>query len=163
MSLPTNNWGGGVKTNRTSFLCRNRYGHHNTERNQQYCISFRVYCLNLSVIYWIFFFTTSLLFCDLDFHQTVDILVGTICSHVLIGLFLYPRKVYFLQGLIYCQEKRLAQFINFTFRYIEGVPSWLNDLMDHIYPSHLKIKNTTVCQNSASIFNLTWKLAMKND
>lgn len=64
-----------------------------------------------------FLFTTSLLFCDLDFHQTVAILVSTctICSPFIIDLLLYLREAIFIHGIINCQVKKLSQFICFTF------------------------------------------------
>ena len=53
------------------------------------------------------------------FQQTVGIAMGT--TPVLADLFLYSYEADFIQGLLKKNEKKLARFINFTFRYIDDV------------------------------------------
>ena len=59
-----------------------------------------------------------------------------------------------LQGLLKKNEKKLGRPYNFTFRYIDDVLSLNNsrfgDLVDHIYPIELEIKDTTDTDRSAS-------------
>ena len=55
-------------------------------------------------------------------------------------------------------EKKLARFFNFTFRYIDDVLSLNNsrfgDFVDRIHPIELEIKNTTDTDRSASYLDL---------
>jgi hypothetical protein len=49
------------------------------------------------------------------FQQTIGIPMGTICAPLLADLFLYSYEVYFIQGLLKKNEKKIAQSFNFTF------------------------------------------------
>jgi hypothetical protein len=49
--------------------------------------------------------------------------MGTNCSPLLADLFLYSYEADFIQGLLKKNEKKLARFFNFTFRYIDDVLS----------------------------------------
>ena len=54
-------------------------------------------------------------------------------------------------------EKKLARFFNFTFRYIDDVLSLnnsLGDFVDCIYPIELEIKDTTIIARSASYLDI---------
>jgi hypothetical protein len=55
-------------------------------------------------------------------------------------------------------EKKLARFFNFTFRYIDDVLSLNNsrfgDFVDRIHPIELEIKNTSDTDRSASYLDL---------
>jgi hypothetical protein len=79
--------------------------------------------------------------------STVGIPMGTNCSPLLADLFLYSYEADFIQGLLKKNEKKLARFFNFTFRYIDDVLSLNNasfgDFVDRIYPIELEIKDTT--------------------
>jgi hypothetical protein len=73
-------------------------------------------------------------------------------------LFLYSYEADFIQGLLKKNEKKLARFFNFTFRYIDDVFSLNNsrfgDFVDRIYPIELEIKDTTDTDRSASYLDL---------
>jgi hypothetical protein len=64
--------------------------------------------------------------------------MGTNCAPLLADLFLYSYEADFIQGLLRKNEKKLARFFNFTFRYIDNVLSLNNsrfgDFVDRIYP-----------------------------
>jgi len=60
------------------------------------------------------------------FQQTVFILMGTNCAPLLADLFLHSYEAEFVQGLLRKGEKKLAQFFNDTFRYIDNVLSLNN-------------------------------------
>ena len=81
------------------------------------------------------------------FQQTVGIPMGTNCAPLLVDLFLYSYEANFIQGLLKKNEKKLARFFNFTFRYTDNVLSLNNskfdDFVDRIYPIELEIKDTT--------------------
>ena len=81
------------------------------------------------------------------FFNTVGIPMGTNCAPLLADLFLYSYEADFIQGLLKKNEKKLAQFFYFTFRYIDDVLSLNNasfgDFVDRIYPIELAIKDTT--------------------
>jgi hypothetical protein len=70
--------------------------------------------------------------------------------------------IYFIQGLLKKNEKRLARSFNFTFRYIDDVLSLNNsrfgDFVDRTYPTELEIKDTTDTDRSASYFDLHFKI-----
>ena len=70
--------------------------------------------------------------------------------------------LYFIQGLLKKNEKRLARSFNFTFRYIDDVLSLNNsrfgDFVDRTYPTELEIKDTTDTDRSASYFDLHFKI-----
>ena len=54
-------------------------------------------------------------------------------------------------------EKKLARFFNFTFRYIDDVLSLnnsLGDFVDCIYSLELEIKGTTIIARSASYLDI---------
>jgi hypothetical protein len=61
-------------------------------------------------------------------------------------------------GLLKKNEKKLAQSINFTFRYMDDVISLNNsrfgDFVYRIYPIEFEIKNTTDTDRSASYLDL---------
>ena len=88
------------------------------------------------------------------FQQTVGIPMGTNCAPLLVDLFLYSYEANFIQGLLKKNEKKLARFFNFTFRYTDDVLSLNNskfdDFVDRIYPTELEIKDTTDTYKSAS-------------
>ena len=92
------------------------------------------------------------------FQQTVGIHMGTNCAPLLADLFLYSYEGEFIQGLFKKNEKNLARFFNFTFRYIDDVISLINsrfcDFVDRIYPIELEIKDTTDTDRSASYLDL---------
>jgi hypothetical protein len=73
-------------------------------------------------------------------------------------LFLYSHEANVIQGLLKKNEKKLARFFNFTFRYIDGVLSLNNsrfgDFVDLIYPIELAIKDTTDTDRSASYLDI---------
>ena len=52
------------------------------------------------------------------FQQTVGIPMGKNCAPLLVDLFLYSYEANFIQGFLKENEKKLARFFNFTFRYI---------------------------------------------
>ena len=52
------------------------------------------------------------------FQQTVGIPMGTKCAPLLVNLSLYSYEADFIQGLLKKNEKQLARYFNFTFRYI---------------------------------------------
>jgi hypothetical protein len=72
--------------------------------------------------------------------------MGTNCVPLLVDLFLYSYKAYFIQGFLKKNEKKLARSFNFTFRYIDDVLSLDNfrfgDFVDRIYPIELRIQDT---------------------
>ena len=84
--------------------------------------------------------------------------MGTNCAPLLADLFLYSYEADFIQGLLKKDEKKLSRSFNFTFRYIDDVPSLHNsrfgDFVDHIYPIELEIKDTTYTDTSASYLDL---------
>ena len=92
------------------------------------------------------------------FQQTVGIPMGTNCVPLLADLFLYSYEADLIQGLLKKNEKKLARSFNFTFRYIDDVPSLNNsrfsDFVDRIYPIELEIKDTTNTDTSASYLDL---------
>jgi hypothetical protein len=108
---------------------------------------------------------------DSDIQQTVGIPMGTNCAPLLADLFLYSYEADFIQGLLKKDEKKLSRSFNFTFRYIDDVPSLNNsrfgDFVDHIYPIELEIKDTTDTDTSASYLDLhleidsEWRLRTK--
>jgi hypothetical protein len=97
--------------------------------------------------------------------------MGTNCAPLLADLFLYSYEADFIQGLLKKDEKKLSRSFNFTFRYIDDVPSLNNsrfgDFVDHIYPIELEIKDTTDTDTSASYLDLhlemdsEWRLRTK--
>jgi hypothetical protein len=84
--------------------------------------------------------------------------MGTNCAPLLTHLYLYSYEADFMQGLLKKNEKKLARFFNFTFRYIDDVLSLnnsrLSDFVDRIYPIELEIKDTTDTDRSASYLDL---------
>jgi hypothetical protein len=85
---------------------------------------------------------------------TVGIPMGTNCVPLLADLFLYSYEADFIQELLKKNERKLARSFNFTFRSIDEVlslnSSRFGDLIDHIYPIELEIKDTTYTYKSAS-------------
>ena len=92
------------------------------------------------------------------FQQTIGIPMSTNCTPLLPDLFLYSYDVDFIQGLLKKNEKKLARFFNFTFRYIDDVLSLNNsrfgDFVDRINPIELEIKDTTNTDRSDSYLDL---------
>jgi hypothetical protein len=92
------------------------------------------------------------------FQQTVRIPMGTNCAPLLGDLFLYSYEAEFIQKLLHEKNKLLPVAFNSTFRYINDVLSINNDrfhsYVDFIYPSELKIKDTTESSTSASYMNV---------
>jgi len=88
------------------------------------------------------------------FQQTVGIPMGKNCAPLLVDLFFYSYEANFIQGFLKKNEKKLARFFNFTFRYTDDVLSLNNskfdDFVDRIYPTELEIKDTTDTYRSAS-------------
>jgi len=78
------------------------------------------------------------------FQQTFGIHMGTSCAPPLADLFLYSYEADFIQGLLKKNEKKLARFVNFTFRYMDDVLSLNNsrfgDFVDRIYSIELEIR-----------------------
>ena len=91
---------------------------------------------------------TFVIFGGRVFQQTVGIPMGTNCAPLLADLFLYSYEADFIQGLLKKNENKLAQFINFTIRYIDGVLSLNNsrfgNFVDRIYPIELEINDTII-------------------
>ena len=67
-------------------------------------------------------------------------------------------EAYSIQGLLKKNEKKLARFFNFTFRYIDDVlllnNSRFGDFVDRIYHIELEIKDTTATDGSASYLDI---------
>ena len=82
------------------------------------------------------------------FQQTIGIPMGTNCTLLLAGLFLYSCEAEFVKSLLLAGKKHLAQQFNFTYRYIDDVLSLKNtkfaEYLEFIYPRELEIKETTV-------------------
>jgi hypothetical protein len=59
-----------------------------------------------------------------------------------------------LEGLLKTKDRKLAQILNSSFHYIDGVLSLNNyrfsDYLHIFYPNKLEVKDTTDTQNSAS-------------
>jgi len=89
------------------------------------------------------------------FQQTVGIPMGTNCASLLADLFLHWYEAEFVQELLCKGEKKLAQFFNYTFRYIDDVLLLNNKNFLHlIYPMEHVVKDTTDSPNTASYLNL---------
>jgi hypothetical protein len=75
-----------------------------------------------------------------------------------ISLSLSKTMYLYLQRLLKKNEKKLARFFNFTFRYIEDILSLINskfgDFVNRIYPIELEVKVTTDTTSSASYLDL---------
>ena len=82
--------------------------------------------------------------------------ISLLLGHVkkIADLFLYSYEADFIQGLLKKNQKKLARFFNFTFRYIDDVLSLNNsrfdDFVDRIYPIELEIEDTTDTDRSSS-------------
>ena len=91
-------------------------------------------------------------------QYTFGILMGTHFALFFADLFLYSYEADFVQGLLKKSEKKLGQYFNLTFRYIDDVISLNNfrfgDFVDRIYPIELEIKDTTDTDRSASYLDL---------
>jgi len=88
------------------------------------------------------FLTTYLFSLVNDFlQQTYGIPKGTHYVPLHAHLFLYSYEANFIQVLLEQNEKKLARYFNFTFRYIDDVLSLNNyricDFVDRIYPIEL--------------------------
>jgi hypothetical protein len=88
--------------------------------------------------------------------------MGTHFALFFADLFLYSYEADFVQGLLKKSEKKLGQYFNLTFRYIDDVISLNNfrfgDFVDRIYPIELEIKHTTDTDRSASYLDLHLKI-----
>ena len=77
---------------------------------------------------------------------------------LLADLFLYSYEADFIQEIQQKNEKKLARYFNFTFRYIDDVLSLNNsrfgDVVNRIYPIELEIKYTIDTDRSASYLDL---------
>ena len=84
--------------------------------------------------------------------------MGTNCAPLISDLFLYSYEEDIIKGLLKKNEKKLAQSIKFTFRYMDDVISLNNsrfgDFVYRIYPIEFEIKNTTDTDRSASYLDL---------
>ena len=49
------------------------------------------------------------------------LMIGTNCAPLFADLFFYSYEAYFMQGLLKKNEKKLARFLNLTFRYTDDV------------------------------------------
>ena len=91
-------------------------------------------------------------------QQTVGIHMGTNCTSFPADLFLYQYETDFILALPKKNEKRLAPYFNFTFRYIDGILSLNNsrfgDFVDRIYLIELEIKDTTDTDRYVSYLDL---------
>ena len=85
-------------------------------------------------------------FGELIFQQRVDIPMGTNCAPLLAGWFFYSYEAEFVQNLLK-DQKHLAKFFNFTFRYIDYILSlqypYFSQYLHVIYPRDLEINDTT--------------------
>ena len=91
-------------------------------------------------------------------QRTFAIHLGINCAPLRADFLLYSNEADFIQGLLKENEKKLARFVNFTFRYIDDVIS-LNssrfcDFFDRIYLFELEIKDVTTTDTAASYLNL---------
>ena len=81
------------------------------------------------------------------FQQVVGMHACTTCTPLLVDLFLHSFEADFIQGFLKKNEKYLARFFDFTFRYIEDVLPLINyrlgDFIDGTHPIDLEIKDTT--------------------
>jgi len=84
--------------------------------------------------------------------------MGTNCAPLLSDLFFHLYEADVIQGRLKKNEKKLARFFNFTFRYIDDVLSLNNSrfgyFIDRIYPIELETKDTTDTDRSASYLDL---------
>jgi hypothetical protein len=73
-------------------------------------------------------------------------------------LCLYSYEEDLLQGMLTKNDKNLARSFNFTFRYIDDVPSLNNskfgDSVDRIYSIELEITDTTDTHRSATFLDI---------
>jgi len=87
-------------------------------------------------------------------------LLDVFCNRqsALADLFLYLYEADFIQGLLTKNEKKLALSFNSTFCYIDDVLSISNykfgDVVDHLYPVEIEIKDTIETAMSASYIAL---------
>ena len=80
------------------------------------------------------------------FQMTIDITMGTNCTPLIAGIFLYSYEAEFKQSLLSTGKKQLASRFNLTYRYIDDVlsinkPEFENNL-GQMYPAEPKIKDT---------------------
>jgi len=84
--------------------------------------------------------------------------MGNNSAPLLADLFLHSYEAEFVQELFRKGEKKLAQSINFMFRYIDDVLSLNNknfrNFLHLIYPVELVVKDITDSPNSASYLDL---------
>ena len=88
------------------------------------------------------------------FQQVVSISMSTNCAPLLTELFLYSYDSEFLQNLVKNKKIHEARTFNFTYRYVDDVLTTNNptfaEFLPLIYPTELKIKETTDTASSAS-------------
>jgi len=98
------------------------------------------------------------------FQQTVGIPMGTNCAPLLADLILHSYEAGFVQELLRKGEKKLAEFFDYTFRYIDDVLSLINknfsNFLHLIYPVELVVKDTTDPTNTASYLDLTSNMTL---
>jgi hypothetical protein len=84
--------------------------------------------------------------------------MGTNFVPLLADLFLYSYETEFVQKLLQDSNKKLAVFLNHTFRYIVDIRSINNhdfhNYVHLIYPDELEIKDTTESVKSASYLDI---------
>ena len=77
---------------------------------------------------------------DQVFQQSVGILMSSNCAPLLANLFLYSYVAKFVQKLLRDNNKKLAVFINKTFRYFDDVLSINNHDFRNYIPMNSKLK-----------------------
>jgi len=79
--------------------------------------------------------------------------MGTYCAPLLVDFFLYSYEADFIQGLLKKNEKKLARYFNFTFRYIDDILSLNNfkfgDFVDRIYPIEVEMKDSVAAKHTS--------------
>ena len=82
--------------------------------------------------------------------------MGTNFDPLLTGLFLYSYEADFIQEFLKKNEKKLARSFNIS--YMDNILPLNNckfgDIVDHIYPIELEMKDTTDIDRSASYLEL---------
>ena len=96
--------------------------------------------------------------CQFVYRQHIWYVCWHVVSTNIRCLFLYSYEEDLIQGILTKNEKKLTLSFNFTFRYIDDVPSLNNttfgDFVDHIYPIELEITDTIDTDMSASYLDL---------
>ena len=94
------------------------------------------------------------------FRQVIEIAMGTNCTPLLDGLFLYSYETEFLNKLTSKGKRKLALQFNLTYRYIDDIISFGNKIfhryLSQIYPKELQIKHTTELHFGTHYLDLTF-------